>query len=424
MTLYLSKTNITHKLGTFMPSQSIHPITSQEKAYWAETRKQFYLMDEITYLQGGTVGPSAKPIVEQINKLMCDYEADPLHRRHGDLLGPLVEVSREKLANFVGTTPDRIALVLNTTMGMNIPAQGLVWDSGCEVLLSDQEYPAVRALWDWVAKRDGLRLKYISLPTMPSSPNDIVKAYQRGFTDRTQVVIFSHVYFTTGLVAPISDLTQLTHAHGAVAMVDGAHAVGMVPLNLSEVGCDFYSSSSHKWLLAPKGVGFLYMDAKYQNQIRPLIIGHNMKETDEASRYDVNGTRDLTHHACLGDAIDYQLDIGWETRIRPFCLGLARYMKAQAVERIRGARLTIPMDESMSGFISSFSIDGIDLPKVCQYLWSDYKIEMVSNQTNGIPCFRVSTHFYNSYDDIDKFINAVNEIIAKYPDVHLDKSNV
>jgi isopenicillin-N epimerase len=378
-------------------------------------------MDDVTYLQGGSVGPSARPVIERIIELIREFEADPLRRRHGDLLGPMLETSREKLARFVGTTPDRIALVLNTTMGMNIPGQGLIWERGSDVLLSDQEYPAVRALWEWLAGRDGLNLNYIPLPTPPDSPQDIVDAYEAGFTDKTRVVVFSHVYFTTGLVAPIKELTRLTHDHEAVAMVDGAHAVGMVPLDLSEVGCDFYASSSHKWLLAPKGVGFLYMDAKYQNKIRPVVIGHNMRETDAASRYDVNGTRDLTHHACLGDAIDYQLEIGWDSRIRPYCLGLARYLKAQAVERIRGARLTIPMDESMSGFISSFSIEGIDLPRVCQYLWTDYKIEVTANQANGLSFFRVSTHFYDSYDDIDRFISAINEIIVKYPDVHLDR---
>ena len=151
-----------------MKTQTNHPISPEDAAYWAEIRKQFYLMDDVTYLQGGTVGPSAKPVVERIIELMRDFEADPLHRRHGDLLGPMVEASREKLAHFVGTRPDRIALVLNTTMGMNIPGQGLIWERGSDVLLSDQEYPAVRALWEWLAKRDGLNLNYISLPTPPS----------------------------------------------------------------------------------------------------------------------------------------------------------------------------------------------------------------------------------------------------------------
>ena len=153
-----------------MTAQSRHPITAEEAAYWSDIRKQFYLMDDVTYLQGGTVGPSARPVIERIIDLMREFEADPLHRRHGDLLRPLVERSREKLARFVGTTPDRIALVLNTTMGMNIPGQGLIWERGSDVLLSDQEYPAVRALWTWLAERDGLNLNYVPLPTPATRP--------------------------------------------------------------------------------------------------------------------------------------------------------------------------------------------------------------------------------------------------------------
>ena len=405
-----------------MSTTSMHPISTDEKAFWTDIRKQFYLHDHVTYLQGGSVGPSAKPAIEKSIELLRKLESDPLQMEESNVLGPLVEESREKLAAFVGTTADRIALVLNTTMGMNIPGQGLIWERGTEVLLSDQEYPAVRNLWEWVAERDGLTLNYISLPVPPDSPQDIVDAYAAGINEKTSILVFSHVYFTTGLVTPIKELTGLAHDHDCVAIIDGAHAVGMTPLNLSDVGCDFYVSSCHKWLLAPKGVGFLYMDAKYQNKVRPVIIGHNMHESESASRYDVNGTRDVTHHACLGTAIDFQMDIGWEEKIRPYCLGMAKYLKTQALERIRGSKLTVPMDIESSAFIVSFSIDGINLGKVCRYLWDDYKIEATANGANGMQFFRMSIHFYASYEDIDRFIKAVNEIIAKYDDVHIKEA--
>jgi isopenicillin-N epimerase len=401
-----------------MSTTSMHPISSEEKAFWTDIRKQFYLHDHVTYLQGGTVGPSAKPTIEKVIELVRKFETDPLQMEDGGLLGPLVEESREKLAAFVGTTADRIALVLNTTMGMNIPGQGLIWERGTEILLSDQEYPAVKALWKWVAERDGLTLNYIPLPVPPTSPQDIVDAYAAGINEKTSILVFSHVYFTTGLVAPIKALTKLAHDNNAVAIIDGAHAVGNAELNLSDVGCDFYTSSCHKWLLSPKGVGFLYMDAKYQNKVRPVIIGHNMGETDTAARYDVNGTRDMTHHAALGTAIDFQLEIGWADKIRPYCLGMASYLKTQALERIRGSRLTIPMDTDSSAFIVTFSIEGIDLGKVCHHLWEDYKIEVTANGANELQFFRVSIHFYDSYEDIDRFINGIIEVIAKYDDVH------
>lgn len=394
-----------------------HPISADDAVYWANVRKQFYLKDDITYLQGGSVGPSARPTIERVVDLLRAFESDPINNRGDNLMGPLVEEAREKLATFVGAHPDRIALVTNTTMAMNIPAQGLTWERGSEVLMSDQEYPAVKNLWKFIAERDGLTVIQVPLPIPPGSQDAIVAAFADGVTEKTRVVLFSHVYYTTGLVTPIKAITQLAHDNGAVAIIDGAHAVGMAPVNLTDVGCDFYASSLHKWLLAPKGVGMLYMDAQYQNKVRPLIIGHNMGETDKASRYDINGTRDLTPHAGLSAAIDFQIDIGWETRIRPYCLGLARYLKEQTLERIRGSRLTIPLDPELSGFLTTFTIEGIDLGKVCEYLWDDFRIEVVAVTFSNIQAFRVSTHFYDSYEDLDRFINAVNQIIATHPDV-------
>lgn len=394
-----------------------HPISSEEAAYWADIRKQFYLHEDTVYLQGGSVGPSSRPTIERAIELLRAFEVDPLNNRRDGLLGPIIDASRENLARFIGTSAGRIALVINTTMGMNIPAQGLPWEKGREILMSDQEYPAVKNLWDYIAERDGLSVKKIPLPTPPKTPQEVIDAYAEAITDRTRVMIFSHVYCTTGLVAPIEGLTRLAREYGAMAVIDGAHAVGMVPLNLAEVGCDFYVSSLHKWLLAPKGVGMAYIDEKYQNTLRPLIIGHNMNPTPNADRYDVNGTRDLTHFAALGAAIDYQREIGWAEKIVPYCLALARYLKEQVVKDIPGSHLTIPMDPALSGFLTSFTIDGVDIPKVVKYLWSDYRIQTAAVSFNRIRAFRISTHFYDAFNDIDRFVDAVNEIIATRKDV-------
>ena len=153
------------------------------------------------------------------------------------------------------------------------------------------------------------------------------------------------------------------------------------PLNLAEVGCDFYVTSCHKWLLSPKGVGMAYIDEKYQDMLRPVIIGHNMRhKSEKASRFDVPGTRDLTHFAGLAKAIDYQLEIGWEEKIRPYCLGLARYLKEQALEEIDGARLTIPMDPEMSGFITSFSINGMSARSWILFRYVDFLVKAMPIQ--------------------------------------------
>jgi isopenicillin-N epimerase len=397
-----------------------HPISDEDAAFWLNIRKQFYLRDDTTYLQGGSVGPSARPTIEKTIDLLRAFESDPLNNRDHGLLRPIIESARGKLGRFVGADPDRLALLPNTTMGMNLPAQGLKWERGREILMSDQEYPAVKNLFEYIAERDGLTISMFPLPTPPDSPQDIVDAYADRFTDRTCLMICSHVYCTTGLVAPVGDLTGLAHKHGALAIIDGAHALGMVPVDLAGISPDFYVSSCHKWLLTPKGVGMVYIDASFQNVLRPLIIGHNNKPTPNADRYDKLGTADLTHYAGMETAIDYQLDIGWNEKIRPYCLALARYLKERIVSDIAGSRLTIPMDTEMSGYLTSFTIEGIDSRKLMRILWDEYKIQTQSVTFNGISAFRISTHFYDTFADIDRFVDTAIELIRTRKGLELE----
>ncbi len=398
-----------------MPAPS-HPLTQDETAYWKSIRELFYLKEDVTFLQGGTVGPSPRPVIEYVIALLRELESDPLNNGRESLLRPIVEESRRKLAAFVGTDPERVSLVTNTTMGMNIPVHGLPLEAGKEILMSDQEYGSIRGMWEYMAEEKGLNVCKVPLPTVPEKPDQVVDAFAKGISKRTQVVVFSHVYCSSGLVTPVKALSRMAHDCGALAVVDGAHAVGMVPVDITDFECDFYLSSCHKWLLAPKGVGMAFIPESLEH-IRPATLGFGLHHKQGASRFDVAGTSDLTHFAGLGKAIDFQEEIGWEERIRPYCLGLAAYLKAQVLEKISTAKLTIPTDTEQSGFITSFTIPGIDHGRTAKYLWEDYQIESVSVNVGGTPAFRISTHIYNSRDDIDKFVSALVEILETRSDV-------
>ena len=221
-----------------MPVSS-HPLSGDEIAFWRSIRKQFYLKDNVTYLQGGTVGPSPRPVIEHVISLLQELESDPLNNQGGSLLNPIVEESRRKLALFVGTDPQRIALVINTTMGMNIPVHGLSLEHGKEILMSDQEYGSVIRMWEYIAREKGLEIRTVSLPTPPENPDQVVGAFAQGISSRTQIMVFSHVYCSSGLVTPVKALCRLAHDYGALAIVDGAHAVGMVPVDITDFECDF-----------------------------------------------------------------------------------------------------------------------------------------------------------------------------------------
>ena len=374
--------------------------------FWATIRRdQFYLDPETTFLQGGSVGPSPKPVVDKVTESIKAFDSNPL--KYQPLYHPMVREAREKLAAFIGTRPERIALVQNTTMGMSVPAQGLTWKAGGEILMSDQEYGAVNACWDYIAERYGLTVRRVEMPLEIRNKEQIIDTFKSGLNDKTQVMVFGHVYWSTGLAVPVKELIELGREAGVWVIVDGAHATSMVPLKLDEWNPHFYMSSLHKWTLAPKGTGFLFVSDDAQPHVEPLILGGNARPNKDAdaSQFDMMGTRDQTPFIGLGTALDFQAEIEWE-QIRAYCQGLAGYLK-ERIRRFKGCRILTPTDPEMSGFITTFTIEGADIQKIRQELWDDEHIETSAFTIRDIPVFRISTHFYNSREDINRMIREI-----------------
>lgn len=378
--------------------------TQHDDQFWAAIRRdQFYLNPDITFLQGGSVGASPKPVVDKITESIRAFDSDPL--KHQGLFHPLVEEARKKLADFVGTRPERIALVQNTTMGMSVPAQGLKFNAGDEIIMTDQEYGAVKSCWEYIAKRHDMPIRIVELPQLVESDEQFVDLFKAQVTDKTKVIVFGHVYWSTGLVTPVKAMTEMGRAAGAWVIVDGAHAVGMTPTRLDEWNPHFYVTSCHKWLLSAKGTGMLFVSDDAHEHVEPLILGGSCHPNPNASRFDMMGTRDQTPFIGLGTAIDFQNEIGWDN-IRAHVQGLTGYLK-ERLKRIKGARIFTPLDPERSGFLTTFTIDGADILKIRQELWDDEHIQTTAFHVKDAPCFRISTHFYNSKEDIDRLIREI-----------------
>ncbi len=379
-------------------------VPAPDDAFWKAIRRdQFYLDRDVAFLQGGSVGPSPKPVVDRVTEAIRAFDSDPL--KHQPKYWPIVEESREKLARFVGTRPERIALVQNTTMALSVFAQGVTWKVGGEILMTDQEYGAVNACFDYVAERHGMTVRRVHLPMEITDQQQIIDVFKSGLNDKTAAMVFGHVYWSTGLVTPVKELTEIGRDRGIWVVVDGAHAVSMVPLHLDEWNPHFYASSLHKWTLSPKGTGMLFVSDDAHDRVEPLILGSSAHPNPNASRFDMMGTRDQTPFIGLGTALDFQQEIGWD-HIRTYCRGLVDYMR-ERLGRIRGVRFLTPRDPEMSGFITTFTIEGADLQKIRQELWDDEKIETVAFHINDVPVFRISTHFYNSREEIDRMVRAI-----------------
>ncbi len=161
------------------------------------------------------------------------------------------------MAAFLHISRDELAMLRNATEANNVVCNGLDLKSGDEAILSDQEHPGCRGCWEQKAARHGINIVNVALPAQPDNPDEIVALFERAITPRTKILVFSHITSPTGLILPVKQICAMARAKGLMTHVDGAHAVGQLPLDLHDLGCDFYASSPHKWLMAPKVTGLL-----------------------------------------------------------------------------------------------------------------------------------------------------------------------
>jgi selenocysteine lyase/cysteine desulfurase len=247
-------------LPTLSALSALGAGTPDDEKFWAKIHDLFYLPGNILYLNNGSLGLSHRAVVEAMYRHLLESESAAT-RKYGEYpwwgYGPTLEI-RQKVAAFIGADPEEIALTRNATEGMNTVATGLDLNSGDEVLMTDQEHPGGRSAWFQRAKRYGIVVKEFEIPKPPRNPGDILNRLEAAITPRTRVISLSHITTVTGGMLPVKEISALARQKNIISLIDGAHAIGQLPLDMHELGCDYYASSPHKWLYAPKGTGILY----------------------------------------------------------------------------------------------------------------------------------------------------------------------
>lgn len=262
---------------------------------------------KITFLNHGSFGACPRAVLDQQQVLRAKLEREPVHFFALEL-EPLLDAARQELAAFVGATVDELAFVPNATTGVNTILRSLAFQPGDELLTTNHEYNASCNALKFVAEQTGATVVIAEVSFPLESSEQIIKAVLSKVSERTKLVLLDHVTSQTGLIFPIQQLTRLLATQGIDILVDGAHAPGMVPLNLQELGVAYYTGNCHKWLCAPKGAAFLYVRQDRQDAIRPLVISHgaNSPRTDRSRfhlEFDWVGTADPTPYLCVPTAI-------------------------------------------------------------------------------------------------------------------------
>ncbi len=387
-----------------LPDRSL--FDQNEDAYWREMRKQFLIPADEIYLNNGTVGSSPAPVLRAVFQ---GYETGEKMNQADPEDYPIWGYAawnefRDPLAGFVGCNRDEIALLRNATEANNYIANGIDMKPGDEVLMSDQEHPGGEHPWNLKAKRYGIVIKKFNLPKPLINPAQVLEVVQAYITSRTRVLFFSHITTVTGVVLPAKELCSLARSKGIISAVDGAHVPGMMRLNVREIGCDMYSSSPHKWLQAPKGSGFLYVRDEMIDRLWSTIATEGWDEPQlRAERFQRIGSSNVPALWGLRASIQLANDIGMD-RIEHRQRALCDYILTAMVKR-RAISWTSP-DPKLRCAIATVNVPPIVRMDLENWLWKEKKIRIRGGDPNKL---RLSTPYYLSKDDIDRFLDAFDE---------------
>ncbi len=385
-----------------------------------------WLLDpKITFLNHGAFGACPRAVLEFQENLRRRMERQPLQFLFRDLES-LLDQARSELARFLGAEPDDLVFVPNATAGVNAVLRSLRFKRGDELLMTDHEYNACRNALNFVAEQSGARVVVARVPFPLESAHPIVEAVLRSVTSRTRLALLDHVTSPTGLILPIERLARELAARGVETLVDGAHAPGMVPLNLRKLGAAYYTGNCHKWLCAPKGAGFLHVRRDRQEPIRPVIISHgaNSPRTDRSRfliEFGWTGTWDPTAYLSVPEAlrqVGSLLPGGWPEVMR------RNHALAVAARKIlcRALGLEPPCPDELIGSLAALPLPDAPkhpLPKPPLYvdplqdrLLDDYAIEAPIFAWPAPPkrVLRIAAQLYNSLPQYERLARALTEI--------------
>jgi isopenicillin-N epimerase len=376
-------------------------LDKNEDAYWAQMRKQFIIPEDEIYLNNGTVGSSPAPVLRAIfdgyNATEKMDQADP---EDYPIWGYAAwNEFRDPLAAFVGCTRDEIALLRNATEANSYIANGVDMKAGDEVLMTDQEHPGGQHPWDLKAKRYGIVIKKITLARPVKDAAEVLNQINDAITPRTRVLFFSHITTFSGVVLPAKELCALARTKGILSAVDGAHVIGMMRLNVHDLGCDMYSSSPHKWLMAPKGTGFLYLRDEVIDRVWSTIATEGWDDTKiRAERFQRIGSSNVPALLGLRASVKLAGDIGLD-RIERRHRQLADYILDEMKKR--GAESWTSPDPALRCAIVTVNVPPVPRGDLESWLWKTHKIRIRGGDPNKL---RLSTPYYLQKKDIDRFL--------------------
>ncbi len=374
-----------------------------DEDFWAEVRNEFTIDRSIVNMNNGHVSPAPRTVQEAMRRYLDYSNMGPYHTMIQQLERG-IETARRLVASVAGCDPEELAITRNASESLEIAQLGIHLKAGDEVLTTNQDYGRMLTTFEQRARREGIVLKTISFPVPVSSMDDLYDRFEKALTARTKVILMSHITNRTGQIFPVRRISDMAHARDIAVIVDGAHAFNHFPYKISDLNCDYYGVSLHKWTFAPVGTGFLYVRKSRIKETWPLMAAGERRD-DDIRKFEEIGTHPAANHNAICEAITFNQNIGIERKAARL-----RYLKdAWTAKLAQNSKIRIlhnPNPEMSCG-IGMFGLTEGDPRKLVTALQEKHGIYTALNAHAEYTGIRVTPSVYTTMQEIDYFARAV-----------------
>lgn len=374
---------------------------AQGETRLVEGGAEYMFKPGLVYLNTGSLGPTPRSIFDEVLKAWADLEMNPVSKAYGGTVNTLAEKTRDVVADLIGCVADEVLLTRSTTNAMTIAGLGVDLSRGDRVLTTDVEHEGGSAVWTYIEKRRGIGIDRVVIAPEDHDIKGIIHRFDRAITKHTRVISVSHVITSTGLRMPVREIVALAKSRNVLTIIDGAQAVGNIEVDVKAIGCDAYAAPGHKWLMAPKGTGFLYIRKEAASQIQPV-------EWIDSKTF-VSGSSGVGSQPLivgLGAAIE-------AAKKRGIAVSEAQNLRLrnrayEGLKKIAKVRIVSAPPGPLATALVAFRLpDTMDSTKFRGTLGSKYGVILKQTEKRWFNGMRISPHVFNSEADIDAALNAI-----------------
>jgi selenocysteine lyase/cysteine desulfurase len=380
---------------------------AQDEFFWREIQSAFALDRTVSNLNNGNSCPSPRVVMDALRRYFEFSNQVPV--RYRGQIEQNLETVRRRLAQEFGCDPEELAITRNASESLQIAQCGIDLKPGDEVLTTDQDYPRMLQTWAQLERRGGIKVNRISFP-VPTTADDLVQRFTAAITPQTRVLHFCHITNLSGQLFPVQRLSRLARERGLISIVDGAHAAAHFPFKLSELECDYYGTSLHKWLLAPHGTGFLYVRRDRIASTWPLQAA-TANQTNNIRKFEQIGTHPAGVRASIAEALAFHQAIGAERKA--FRLQYLTHRWADRLKENPRIRIHSSLAHDQTWGLALVGIEGIPASQISTYLWDNYRIIANAVNRQDYSGVRITPNVYTTLQEIDDFAAAMERILKE-----------